>query len=222
MPSRRITMRKIKELLRLRNACGLSLEQIARAQNLSKGAVAKYLKRATAAGIDGAIAQTLTEADLAERLKPQHDLPRQSSFTAPDFAAIHQALKQSRVTLQLLWEDYRDQCPGRAYLYTSFCVQYRAFAKALKRSTRQVHRAGEKLFVDYAGQTVAVSDPASGEIRRAQVFVAVLGASNYTYAEATWTQTAADWLDAHCRALAYFGGCPEVVVPDNARFCRKV
>ena len=108
-------------------------------------------------------------------------------------------------------------------------LQYRLFAKALKRSmalghpVRQVDRAGEKLFVDgprpprYAGQTVSVIDPASGEIRRAQVFVAVLGASNYTYAEATWTQTAADWLDAHCRALAYFGGCPEVVVPDNAR-----
>ena len=88
---------------------------------------------------------------------------------------------------------------------------------ALGHPVRQVHRAGEKLFVDYAGQTLSVIDPASGEIRRAQVFVAVLGASNYTYAEATWTQTAADWLGAHCRALAYFGGCPEVVVPDNAR-----
>ena len=217
MPSRRITMRKIKEVLRLRYACGLSLEQIARAQNLSKGVVAKYLKRAAAAGIDGATAQTLDEADLAQRLKPSNDTPRQSSFTAPDFASIHQALKHKSVTLQLLWEDYRDQCPGRPYRYTSFCVQYRIFAKALKRSMRQVHRAGEKLFVDYAGQTLAVIDPASGEIRRAQVFVAVLGASNYTYAEATWTQTAADWLGAHCRALAYFGGCPEVVVPDNAR-----
>ena len=204
MPSRRITMRKIKEVLRLRYACGLSLEQIARAQNLSKGVVAKYLKRAAAAGIDGAIAQTLAEADLVERLKPSNDTPRQSGFTAPDFAQIHQALKQSSVTLQLLWEDYRDQCPGRPYRYTSFCVQYRIFAKALKRSMRQVHRAGEKLFVDYAGQTLSVIDPASGEIRRAQVFVAVLGASNYTYAEATWTQTAADWLSAHCRALAYF------------------
>jgi len=147
-------MRKIKEVLRLRYACGLSLEQIARAQNLSKGVVAKYLKRAAAAGIDGTTAQTLDEADLAQRLKPSNDTPRQSSFTAPDFASIHQALKHKSVTLQLLWEDYRDQCPDRAYRYTSFCVQYRAFAKALKRSmalghpVRQVHRAGEKLFVD--------------------------------------------------------------------------
>ena len=133
MPSRRITMRKIKEVLRLRYACGLSLEQIARAQNLSKGVVAKYLKRAAAAGIDGTTAQTLDEADLAQRLKPSNDTPRQSSFTAPDFAHIHQALKHKSVTLQLLWEDYRDQCPGRPYRYTSFCVQYRAFAKALKR-----------------------------------------------------------------------------------------
>ncbi len=148
MPSRRITMRKIKEVLRLRYACGLSLEQIARAQNLSKGVVAKYLKRAAAAGIEGTTAQTLDEADLAQRLKASNDTPRQSSFTAPDFASIHQALKHKSVTLQLLWEDYRDQCPDRAYRYTSFCVQYRAFAKALKRSMRQVHRAGEKLFVD--------------------------------------------------------------------------
>ena len=149
MPSRRITMRKIKEVLRLRYACGLSLEQIARAQNLSKGVVAKYLKRATVAGIDGATAQTLDEAELAQRLNPNNDTPRQSSFTAPDFASIHgprpapQALKHKSVTLQLLWEDYRDQCPDRAYRYTSFCVQYRLFAKALKRSMRQVHRAGE-------------------------------------------------------------------------------
>ena len=145
MPSRRITMRKIKEVLRLRYACGLSLEQIARAQNLSKGVVAKYLKRAAAAGIDGTTAQALDEADLAQRLKPSNDTPRQSSFTAPDFASIHgprpapQALQHKSVTLQLLWEAYRDQCPGRAYRYTSFCVQYRLFAKTLKRSMRQVH-----------------------------------------------------------------------------------
>ena len=145
MPSRRITMRKIKEVLRLRYACGLSLEQIARAQNLSKGVVAKYVKRAAAAGIDGTTAQTLAEADLVERLKPHSHTPRQSSFIAPDFAAIHgprpapQALKHKSVTLQLLWEDYRDQCPGRAYRYTSFCVQYRAFAKHLKRSMALGH-----------------------------------------------------------------------------------
>ena len=120
MPSRRITMRKIKEVLRLRYACGLSLEQIARAQNLSKGVVAKYLKRATAAGIDGVVAQTLSEADLVERLKPQNDTPRQSSFTAPDFAHIHQALKHKSVTLQMLWEDYRDQCPGGSVALSKF------------------------------------------------------------------------------------------------------
>ena len=118
MPSRRITMRKIKEVLRLRYTCGLSLEQIARAQNLSKGVVAKYLKRAAGAGIDGTTAQTLDEAALAQRLKPSNDNTRHSSFTAPDFAQIYQALKQSSVTLQLLWEDDRDQCPGRPYRYT--------------------------------------------------------------------------------------------------------
>ena len=218
-------MRKIKEVLRLRYACGLSLEQIARAQNLSKGVVAKYVKRAAAAGIDGTTAQTLAEADLVERLKPHSHTPRQSSFIAPDFAAIHQALKHKSVTLQLLWEDYRDQCPGRAYRYTSFCVQYRAFAKHLKRSMRQIHRAGEKLFADYAGPSVPIIDAHTGEIRPASIFVAVLGASSYdrrkslwdTFACATAGQTQADWLSGLERALIYIGGVTALIVPDNPR-----
>jgi len=210
-------MRKIKEVLRLRHDCALSLEQIARAQALSKGVVAKYLKLAQAAGIDWTAARELDEAELQGRLTHRGAKARQSSFTPPDFGWIHQELKKKSVTLQLLWEEYRDQSAGRAYRYTSFCVQYRAWARRLRRSMRQVHRAGEKLFVDYAGQTMAVIDASTGEIRRAQLFVAVLGASNYTYAEATWTQATVDWLGAHTHVLEFIGGCPEVIVPDNAR-----
>jgi hypothetical protein len=121
---------------------------------------------------------------------------------APDFAAVHQELKRPGVTLQLLWEEYA-RGNTLAYKYTSFCVKYRAWAMGLKRSMRQTHIAGEKLFVDYAGQTVPLVDAATGEITAAQIFVATLGASNYTYACATARQTTADWIGAQVRALEF-------------------
>ena len=120
------------------------------------------------------------------------------------------------MTLQLLWEEYQ-RASEPAYKYTSFCVKYRAWTLGLKRSMRQTHIAGERLFVDYAGQTVAVIEAGSGEIRRAQVFVAVLGASNYTFACATATQTAADWVGAIIDALEFIGGVPRLIVPDQTR-----
>lgn len=212
-------MRKIKEILRLRLACNLSLEAIARALSLSKGVVAKYVKSAEQSLLQWDEAQTLDDAALTARLLPKPAAPaeRASQFTAPDYAWVHQELKRKSVTLQLLWEEYCEQCAGRPYGYTSFCVHYRAWARTLKRSMRQLHRAGEKLFVDYAGQTIPVVDQHTGEIWQAQLFVAVLGASNYTFAMATATQTTADWIGAHNAALAYLGGCPELIVPDNAR-----
>src|SRR5437867_3289920 len=216
MPSRRITIRRIKELLRLRYECGLSLERVARAQNLSKGVVAKYVKRAAAAGIVWDEMRELDETEFAARLQRSAPL-RVSSFAAPDFAWIHQELKKKSVTLQLLWEEYRSQCAGRPYGYTSFCIHYRRWALQLKRSMRQVHRAGEKLFVDYAGQTMPVLNAITGEIRQAQVFVAALGASSYTFACATWTQRTVDWIGAHVDTLGFIGGCPECVVSDNPR-----
>jgi transposase len=135
---------------------------------------------------------------------------------APDFAHIHQELKRPGVTLMLLWEEYA-QGNDLAYKYTSYCVKYRAFAQSLKRSMRQTHLAGEKLFVDYAGQTVAITDATTGEISAAQIFVATLGASNYTYACATARQTTADWIGAQIRALEFIGGVPRLIVPDQAR-----
>jgi transposase len=129
---------------------------------------------------------------------------------------VHQELKRPGVTLQLLWEEYQRGCE-LAYKYTSFCIKYRAWAAALKRSMRQTHIAGERLFVDYAGQTVPVIDAATGEIRRAQIFVAVLGASNYTYACATAAQGSADWVGAIIGALEFIGGVPRLIVPDQTR-----
>ena len=146
------------------------------------------------AGVDWAVAQTLSDAELEGRLY-RPPVPRASDQLAPDFAVIHQELKRAGVTLMLLWEEYASG-NAQAYKYTSFCIKYRAWAQTLKRSMRQVHVAGEKLFVDYAGKTVPITDPATGEISAAQIFVATLGASTYTYACATPRQTTADWIGA--------------------------
>ena len=143
----------------------------------------------------------------------------------PDWAVVHQELKRKGMTKQLLWEEYTEQYPNRCYSYSQFCDRYRHWHSLQKRSMRQSHKAGEKCFVDYAGQTVPIVCAHTGEIQPAQVFVAVLGASNYTYAEATLTQSLPDWLDSHVRAFEYFGGCTAIVVPDNlksgvSRACR--
>jgi len=147
-------------------------------------------------------------------IAPRYRHPR--GHLEPDFAWIHQELKRPGVTLQLLWEEYVQANP-LAYKYTSFCVKYREWAQRLKRSMRQVHVAGEKMFADYAGQTVAIVDASTGEIRAAQIFVAVLGASNLTYASATETQTGADWVRSLIDALEFFGGRPRLIVPDQPR-----
>ena len=208
-------MRQIRQALRLHLEAGLSYAQVARAVGIGKGTVGKFLLLARAAGVDWAVAQTLSDEELEERLyRPA--VPRSSRQLEPDCAWIHQELKRPGVTLQLLWEEYQRGCE-LAYKYTSFCIKYRAWALGLKRSMRQTHIAGERLFVDYAGQTIAIIDAASGEVRRAQIFVAVLGASNYTFACATATQTAADWVGSIIDALEFIGGVPRLIVPDQPR-----
>jgi len=209
-------MRKIRDVLRYRESTGLSLEAIARALNLSKGVVAKYLKLATAAGLSWPLPEGLDDGALERRLYGQ-PAARVSAFVEPDHAAIHQELKRKGVTLSLLWEEYRQVAGDSAYQYTAFCTRYRAWAGKLKRSMRQIHRAGEKLFADYAGPTVPVIDADTGEMRPVSIFVAVLGASSYTFACATPGQTQADWLGGIERALLHAGGVPELIVPDNPK-----
>jgi transposase len=182
-------MRRIRETLRLHLQAGLSYAEISRTLKISKSAVGKYVSLARAAGVDWEIAQGLSDEQLEARLyRPA--VPRSSHQLAPDFAQVHQELKRAGVTLMLLWEEYASSNP-MAYKYTSFCIKYREFAKTRLLSMRQVHIAGEKLFVDYAGGTVPIVDAASGEITQAQVFVATLGASSYTFACATARQTTA-------------------------------
>jgi transposase len=194
---------------------GLSYGEVGRTLNISKSVVGKYVSLARVAGVDWGVAQTLSDEDLEARLyRPA--LTRASNQSAPDFGVVHQELKRAGVTLMLLWEEYARDDP-LAYKYTSFCIKYREFAKRQQRSMRQIHIAGEKLFVDYAGSTVPIIDATTGELSQGQVFVATLGASNYTYACATPRQTTADWIGAQVRALEFIGGAPRLVVPDQAR-----
>ena len=204
-------MRKIKDVLRLKLEAHLSHERIAAALSISKGVVAKYVALASAAKLDWSQIQLLNEAALHSRLAgtPQ----RASAFVRPDFARLHQELRRKGMTLMLLWQEHVSQHPGETtHSYSQFCENYRRFAKSLKRSMRQIHRAGEKLFIDYAGPTVALSDGS-----RAHIFVGALGASSYTFAYATARETTADWLGATAQALRFFGGVPLLIVPDNAR-----
>jgi transposase len=209
-------MRKIRDVLRYRYSTDLSLEAIARALNISKGAVVKYLQLATKAELVWPLPADLDDAALERRLYPQPST-RASAFTEPDYARVHQELKRKGMTLSLLWEEYQLGAGATAFRYTAFCTHYKAWTGNLKRSMRQIHRAGEKLFADYAGPTMPIIDARTGEISPASIFVAVLGASSYTFACATGGQTQADWLTGIGRALVFIGGVPELIVPDNPR-----
>ena len=208
-------MRRIRETLRLHLQAELSYNEVGRTLKISKSVVGKYVSLARAAGVTWELAQALGDEELEARLyRPA--VPRASHQLAPDFAVVHQELKRAGVTLMLLWEEYAQSNP-LAYKYTSFCVKYREFAKTQLRSMRQVHSAGEKLFVDYAGSTVPIVEAATGEINQAQIFVATLGASNYTFACATPRQTTEDWISAQVLALEFIGGAPRLIVPDQTR-----
>lgn len=213
-------MRKIVEVLRLRFESNLSHERIAAATRISKGAVTNYLTRAKAAGIVWPLPASVGDAELEALLFPRA-APLVERRAAPDLAHVHQELKRKGVTLLLLWEEYRAAHAGQAYGYSQFCLLYHRFAASLKRSMRQVHRAGDKLFIDYAGPTVPIIDPATGEVHRAQIFVAVLGASSYTYAEASLTQQLPDWIASHVRCFEYMGAVAALLVPDNLKTAIK-
>jgi transposase len=185
--------------------------------------VVEYLNRAQQAGLSWPIPDRLNERDLGRLLFPTQAVTGQRRFVEPDFPVVCQELKGKGVTKLLLWQEYRQCYPDDGYSYAQFCHRYRVWLDCQQRSMRQIHRAGEKLFVDYCGPTMAIVNPDTGEFRQAQIFVAVLGASNYTFACASWSQKQADWLHAHVKAFEYFGGVPELVVPDNLKSAvRKV
>lgn len=219
MPAARITMRKLKELLRLKLDCGLGHRQIERALGVSVGVVSKYCALAAQAKLTWPAVSALDEAQIEALLIPQSPPRTAACRIRPDYEQVHRELKRKGVTLMLLWQEYREAHAGEpTYQYTQFTRHYHEFARRLKRSMRQVHHAGEKLFVDYAGQTVPVWDAQSGELSfQAQIFVAVLGASSYTFACATQRQTMGEWLRSISLAFEFLDGVPALVVPDNAR-----
>jgi transposase len=212
MPTARINTRKIKDVLRLKLQAGLSHERIAACLNISKGVVAKYASLAAAAGLDWLAVERLSETALERHLVGGR-ADRPSPYAQPNFGRIHQELRRKGMTLMLLWQEYAAQHPEQStWRYSQFCENYRRYALRIKRSMRQTHRAGEKLFIDYAGPTVELTDGS-----RAHIFVAALGASSYTFACATERETMADWLHGCARALDFFGGVPQLIVPDNPK-----
>lgn len=215
MANSRLSMRKIKDVLRLHFDRNLSARQIGHSLKISHNTVTQYLHKARAAGLVWPLPPDLSDSELENLLFPV--LPPDSlKRPEPNWADVHMERKRRSVTLLLLWEEYKAEHP-RGLQYSQFCDRYRAFVGKLKPSMRQIHVAGEKAFIDYAGQTLPIQDPVSGEIREAQIFVAVLGASNYTFAEATWTQNLSDWIGSHVRAFSFFGGAPKLLIPDNLR-----
>ena len=207
-------MRKVREVLRLKHL-GLSNRQIALSSKVSHSTVADYLGRAEKANICWPLAEHLDDPTLARMLLDEEEA-KPKLRQEPDYGYLHKELKKKGLTLRLLWEEYSSSYPD-GYRYSQFCHLYHNWERHIEPSLRQSHKAGEKMFADYAGMTMPVVDRDSGEVREAQIFVAALGASNYTYAEATWTQELPNFIGSHVRAFSFFGGVPKAVVPDNPK-----
>jgi transposase len=210
---KRLPMRKIKDALRLR-AGGLSMREIGASLGVGQSTICDYLKRAARAGLVWPLPEPLTDAALDAMLFQPVGCATRRVEAQPDWPTIHRELRRKHVTLALLWEEYRSAQP-EGYGYSRFCELYRLWEGRLAPTMRQHHVAGERMFVDYAGATIPVIE--NGAVRQAQLFVAALGASNYTFAETTWTQTLPDWIGSHDRALAWFGGVPAQIVSDNLK-----
>src|ERR1700733_842968 len=217
MPAERVGMGGALEIIRLKFS-GLSTHEIARRLGMARSTAREMLKRAETAGLVWPLPDDMNDEALEGALYASRRSKRgHRRIAEPDWASVHRELKRKHATLLILWDQYIAANPG-GYSYSRFCELYRSFEKTLSVTMRQTHAAGERLFVDYAGDGVpVVIDRLTGEIRMAQIFVAVLGASSFTFAKATWTQALPDWIDAHVRALEAIGGVPELIVPDNAK-----
>ena len=216
MPRVRLSVKKIREVLRLKWECASSHREIAASCGIAVGTVSDYVARATAAGLSWPLPDGFTEAELHERLFPQPPVSDAALRPLPDWKVVEKELRRKGVTLLLLWQEYRAAHPD-GVSYSRFCQLRQAALPDPEVRMAQEHTAGEKLFVDYAGQTMAVIDPKTGVVRTAQIFVASLGVSSYTFAEATWSQAEADWISSHVRAFSFYEGTPRIVVPDNLK-----
>lgn len=209
-------MRKIREVLRLALGVGLELRKIERSLGISHTTVSSYVARARAADLSWPLPDAFDDAVLDRLLFPK-PAPSKDARPMPDWAYIHRELRRKGVTKVLLWEEYKRVNPD-GYQLSRFCDLYAEWSGKIDLVMRQEHRAGEKLFVDFAGPTIPIVNRRTGEVLfEAQIFVAVMGASNYTYAEAVRTQALPDWIGAHVRTFVFLGGVPQIVVPDNLK-----
>ena len=216
MPKERLSVRKIREVLKQKYERGRSGRSIAKSISVSPSTVTDCLLRAEVAGIQWPRDKELDDATLEARLYPPTPHSRQPR-AMPDFEYIHRELRRKGVTLQLLWQEYKQDHLGDGYQYSQFCERYGRFRKKVDVVMRQNHRAGEKMFVDFSGDGIDIIDPATGEVSQAPLFVAALGASSITYAEAFESQKLPCWIDGHVHAYEYFDGVAEVTVPDNTK-----
>ena len=207
-------MRNVRDVLRL-TAAGMSSRKIAASLSIGASTVIDCLHRARRAGLAWPLPDEIDDAILELRLYPPRPTTREQR-PLPNWAEIHRELKRPGVTLELLWQEYREQHPS-GYAYSRFCDLHRAWEKRVSPTMRQTHIAGERMFVDYSGTKLQLIERTTGEVRTAELFVAVLGASNFTYAEATWTQSLPDWIGSHTRAFSYFRGVSAMVVSDNLK-----
>lgn len=216
MANTRLSMRKIKEILRLCWGNGLSARQTAASCGVGRTTIKEYLDRAEKAGLFWPLPDDLDDATLEHRLFPSSIPLDVEQRSMPPFEYIRKELTRKHVTLQLLWHEYKEKNP-EGYEYSQFCLRYRSWQKTLDVSLRQDYNAGEKLFVDFAGDTIPIHDPATGATIPASLFVATLGASNYTYAEAVLSQDLPAWIGLHVHAFEFMGVTPAIVVPDNPK-----
>jgi transposase len=224
--SERLTMRKIREVLRLSDECGRSQREIASSLSLAIGTICGYLQRARAVGLSWEAVRGMTDTDVEAALFRDGGRNKAACRAAIDYAHVHHELHKSTATLHLLWSEYQEGVSARGgglqpYRYSQFCELYGAWRVRIKPSMRRVHRAGEKAFIDYSGKKPRIFDRATGEVHEVELFVMVLGASNYTYAEATYTQKLPDFVGSTIRGFEDFGGVPEVIVPDQLRSAVK-
>jgi transposase len=217
VPEEGLSMRKIREVLRL-SALGLAQHQIARSCSIVQSTVHKYLKLAQAAQLSWPLPEEINDQKLDRLLFGERgDPPNRRVHTPPDWPALHKELQAHKnLTLELLWQEYKQADPD-GYAYSRFCDLYREWSRAQNLTLRQPHNPGEKLFVDYAGATIPIHDADTGEIHQAAIFVAAMGFSSYTFAEATWSQDLNCWIGSHIRTFEYLGGLPRLIIPDNTK-----
>ena len=216
MSQERLPVRKIREVIRLHHELALSNRAISRACNVSNSTVGEYLERAEKAGLGWPLPEEMSEDELYQRLFPEKSKIRSAERPMPNCEEMQRELCKRGVTLTLLWQEYREKYP-QGYGFTQFREYYHLWNKTHTNTMRLPHKAGEEMEVDYAGMTVPITNPETGEINRAQVFVATLPASNYTYVEIQPSQDLVHWLGGHVRTFSFFGGIPRMIRPDNLK-----